>query len=533
MKKKVLSLILVLILAASMFSGCSKKTTETTDSNEQTTASTEETTTSTEESTVETETTEDNGELVNIFWQYPAPGEVSEGIYDMENALNEMLEKDIGVHVTFVPTTLDGALQDATLMVSAGEQLDVCMSWGSLGQYVEKGLIVPIDDLLEKTGVAPMLAENNADPYSQVSYDGKTYGVPAGNVLYRVLSYNMKKTIAEKYNLVPDDNKVYTLDEMEAIFKTINDGEGKDIVCQIPWGNTNEPLNYNFGEYDLFGGDMSLGALMLNRGFDTTEIVNIFETPEYADYAARMYDWAKKGWISPDAAVTTDTVADIVNRDNVAGYFGWGAPDSSMLENSEVKDGIVQFKIVDGYVPSTAAFFSWNIPITSVNPEKALEAIAYIYQHKEAAWLIQFGIEGVSYNIVSSDGDKVVAKYAAEDVSDLPYYNVYGLWGNRLQWPTFGDTSPELNSKKAAYQKEVESKGRVTPSAGYVFKSADVSIEIAAVQTVMAQYCMGINSGALDPIKVLPEFIAALKAAGIDDVIAENQKQFDAWRAQQ
>lgn len=530
MKKKWLSMILVMTMAVSLLYGCSsekeEKATEGTAAEAETsTEASTETSTETAQSTTK--------EIVNLYWQYPSPGELPPGFGDMEAALNEMMGRDIGVNITFVPTNLDVAFQDATLMISAGEQLDVAMTWGTLGQFVEKGLLLPIGEMLEKSGKTDMLKENNSNPYALGSYDGETYGVPAGNTTYNVLSYNMKKTIADKYNLTPDDNKIYTLDEMEEIFRLINEGEGTDVICQIPWSNTNEPLNYNFGEYDKFGGDLSYGVLMLNRGFDTTEIVNIFETPEYADYAERMYKWAQEGWISPDAAVTTDTVADIVNRDKVAGYFGWGAPETSMLENTEVKDGIVQFKIVDGFVRDTAPFFSWVIPITSVNPEKALEAITYIYEHKEAAWLIQFGIEGVSYNIVSEDGDKVSAEYLAEDVSDLPYYNVYGLWGNRLQWPTFGETSPELNIKKAEYQKKYESEGRIPKSAGYVFKSADVSSQIAAVQTVMAQYTTSINCGALDPQKALPEFIDALKAAGIDEIIAENQKQFDAWLAQQ
>ncbi len=529
MKKKLLSIFLMTAMVLALVSGCSgAKTQEPSAGTAQTDESGEGTQTDGES---DEETNSD--EIVNIYWQYPSPGELPPGFDDMEAALNEMMVKDIGVNVTFVPTNLDIAFQDATLMVSAGEQLDVAMTWGTLGQFLERGLIQPIDELLVASGKVDMLKENNSDPYALGSYDGHTYGVPAGNITYNVLSYNMKKSIAEKYNLTPNDETIYTLDEMEEIFQSIQDGEGTDLICQIPWNNTNEPLNYNFGEYDKFGGDLSYGVLMLNRGFDTTEIVNIFETSEYADYAQRMYEWAQKGWISPDAAVTTDTVADIVNRDGVVGYFGWGAPESSMLDNSEVKDGVVQFKIVDGYVRESSPFFSWVVPITSTNPEKALEAITYIYENKEAAWLIQFGLEGVSYDIVSEDGDMVVGEYKAEDVSDLPFYNVYGLWGNRLAWPTFGDTSPELNIKKAEYQKQYEAEGRVPRSAGYVFKSADVTSQIAAVQTVMAQYATSINCGALDPAKSLPEFNEALKAAGIDEIIAENQRQFDAWLAQQ
>jgi putative aldouronate transport system substrate-binding protein len=49
------------------------------------------------------------------------------------------------------------------------------------------------------------------------------------------------------------------------------------------------------------------------------------------------------------------------------------------------------------------------------------------------------------------------------------------------------------------------------------------------VQTVISQYVPSINSGAIDPAKILPEFLSALEVAGINEIIAENQRQLDAW----
>ena len=81
-----------------------------------------------------------------------------------------------------------------------------------------------------------------------------------------------------------------------------------------------------------------------------------------------------------------------------------------------------------------------------------------------------------------------------------------------------------------AYEAQIP-EGRKSPALGYSFKAESVSSEVAAVETVMEQYCYSFNAGALDPDKALPEFIDALKAAGIDKVIAENQRQLDEWAA--
>jgi len=55
--------------------------------------------------------------------------------------------------------------------------------------------------------------------------------------------------------------------------------------------------------------------------------------------------------------------------------------------------------------------------------------------------------------------------------------------------------------------------------------------EIAALDNVWAEFEPGLETGSSDPAVYLPQAEAKAKAAGIDRVIAEMQKQYDAWRA--
>ena len=69
---------------------------------------------------------------------------------------------------------------------------------------------------------------------------------------------------------------------------------------------------------------------------------------------------------------------------------------------------------------------------------------------------------------------------------------------------------------------------------GYSFEITDeVSSKYSAVTSVIAQYTPIISAGAVDPEQSLAEFNKALQDAGIDDIIAENQRQLDEWLAQQ
>ena len=64
---------------------------------------------------------------------------------------------------------------------------------------------------------------------------------------------------------------------------------------------------------------------------------------------------------------------------------------------------------------------------------------------------------------------------------------------------------------------------------GFVFDASNVSSEIAACTNVVSQYYNTIVLGLGDTEKLMAEFRAELKAAGIDTIIAEKQAQLDAW----
>lgn len=468
-------------------------------------------------------------EIVEIFWQYPAASEVTEAFYRMEDALNEMMERDIGVHVTFLPCDLTQSQQEATLMVSSGEQLDVALTaFTSVGHLVEKGLVLPLDEYVEEH--AAYIMEVCPEAVAGCSYDGKIYGLPScANKSFGTFGYNMKKSYCDKYGFEQDDNRIYTLEEIEEMFAIVKEGEGENFYMHTPWNNQYEPLNYSYQNLDPVTGSLSGGVLMNNRDFKDLTIYNYFETEEYKEYCEMVYDWAQKGYIAPDASVDTDFMNRAMD-DNYLGTFAYGAPTSDMLEtNTTWGEEVVLFRTIDGYMNmSGGQTVMWNVPITSAHPEKAVEAINYVIEHTEAAELIQYGFEGEEYEVVEEKDGQRLIKYLEEDVTLLPYYNPYGLWGDRLRIAS--TTSVDFGVRTREYDQAVKEE-RKSAGIGYMFKATEVASEIAAVETVMAQYVPSLNAGAVNPEEALPEFIAALKDAGIDKIIAENQRQIDEWAA--
>lgn len=515
MRKRVVSLMVCLTMAASLLTGCGGGKGDSEKEDKKGTS---------------------DGDITEVIWQYPTTMDTSgEGFIKMENALNEMMEKDIGVHVTFEPVSLNEAQNDAVLKVSAGEQLDIMLSaFTSIGNVVSKGLIHPLDDLLDEYG-QDILEHSHTE--EMCGYDGQTYGVCTGDVIGNEYGYLIKKEYWDKYNLAEvtgwTDDKIYTTDELEKIFEIVKAGEGENFYCDVPWNTTPEPMNYGYMEYDKIGGSLATGVLMLNRSFDDLTVYNLFETEEYKEYCEMRYEWAQKGYLAPDAAVTTEAPDTLVAQKNYLGVCYWGTPQDMIQYDRTIGSELVCLDMVPRYSAyNGGAVIQWSIPITSANPEKAMQALNYIYQNPEAAWIIEFGLEGEEYEVVGEQDGLKQIKYLADDVQSLPYYMPYGIWGNVLEWPAVDPLPINYGEKKQALD-DAMPEDRKSPAFGYYFDQEPVTSEVAAVNTVIEQYTPSLNCGAINPEEALPEFIEALKAAGMDKIIAEQQKQLDEWAAKQ
>lgn len=69
----------------------------------------------------------------------------------------------------------------------------------------------------------------------------------------------------------------------------------------------------------------------------------------------------------------------------------------------------------------------------------------------------------------------------------------------------------------------------VSGASGFTFDSSPVATQYTAVDNVYSQYQKAIEFGFLDPETSIAEMNEAMMKAGLQDIIDEKQKQFDAW----
>ena len=80
------------------------------------------------------------------------------------------------------------------------------------------------------------------------------------------------------------------------------------------------------------------------------------------------------------------------------------------------------------------------------------------------------------------------------------------------------------------FMAKIKQTALTSPMLGFTFNSEPVKTEIAAIGNISEAMSSRIFTGEDDPATAIPTYIAKCKAAGLDKVLAEMQKQLDAWK---
>lgn len=489
---------------------------------------------STAAETAATATTE-SGDAYNVVIEWLSLGNTptEENIQKIEAAINEITVPQIGCTVTLYPVDLSNLKNDTTLAISTGEKIDLVCSVGTgVGDLVGQGLIVPISEYLETDGsdMQKCLGDALAGGY----YNGELYGVPNAYIQSEKYGFVARTDLLEKYNIEIDSNKQYSLEELTDIFETVKEGEGDGFYCVAGNTSSSDDFTAYLGTVDKLGATTASGALLLADSWDNTTVENIYASEQYAEYAKTMYDWAQKGYIPSDGASNTDDGTVQLMTGNYLGRIFYTTEGSASGMKSQTGYEFTNIEMTPPY-KTTDRYQNilWSVPVTSENPQKAFQFLNMLYGDNDVDSILMYGLEGETYKVLEDDGNgnRVVDFADGVDMNSAPYYCIAGIYGDRLTWPIWTPNTIDFNDNLRAFNESVTN---ISPALGYCFEiTDDISSKYSAVSSVISQYTPIISAGAVNPEESLVQFNNALEEAGINDVIAENQRQLDAWLAEQ
>ena len=266
----------------------------------------------------------------------------------------------------------------------------------------------------------------------------------------------------------------------------------------------------------------SLGIIMTDGD---GHVSNIYEDEAYVqNNLVRVQQWDEKGYLWPEV-FNAGLGAD---ESMAMGYvFATLQASEYGVEASKEANTGIDLTVVpvasSSLDSSMVAKHGCVVPYTAEEPEAAVRFLNLCYTNSEVMNLMNWGVEGTDY--VVQDGEACYPQGKGADNMEL-YRSYDYIFGNQflsLPWQGSGADFRQ--------QAETHTKGiAVSPYLGFSLNSEGMDNLIAGISGVYYQYVYTFYWGDYSEAEYA-SFLEKLRAAGVDDYVAEFQTQLDAWLA--
>ena len=455
----------------------------------------------------------------------------------VEQAINAYIQPLINANVTFHIIPWGDWQGKAVTALQAGQKMDIIFTadWENYSQEVSEGLIIPLSDdkgpngnLLKQYGQG-ILSSMNPAYITGSQINGVNYAVPTNKEISVPNGFVYNATIADEIGFTDADAAaVKTYADLEPWLAKAKAAHPKMFPYNINPDNGGIGfMQYVHGFTTLSDFVVNMSALPVNGKVDET-ILNPMETPWMADYLKTVRSWYTKGYINPDSGLTTFVTTTDLNAGNFFISTQFLKGNNAKAGELMIASGNADLKLKELYgMPkivntSDAGGSMLAIPSTSPDPATAMKFINLMHTDSTLINMMVFGVPNTGWT-VDADGRVNV--------------NANNTWTKSIPGPwTMGDITIQKVTNKEDPKKnqlliDFGKDAFMEPSLGFRFDPQPVSAEITAVNALVLGSQRALLTGYVDPATELPKYIADLKAAGLDKIIAEIQKQYTAWKA--
>lgn len=436
----------------------------------------------------------------------------------MDDNLNKLLKEKLNCTLKINWVGWAEFANKYPLLFTSGETFDMAYgaTWLNYYSLANKGAFQSVDDLW------PDFAPNNFKKATdaakqQATVDGHYYCVPTLNGTYNNYGLIYRTDIMEGTDW---NGKMDTYEDIEAycdiVKETHPEMDPLDIYSAGPeWNNI---FAYNSG---LSYVDKGFNSLVYDASEENPKVKPIYEADGLKDFLKMMKRWNDKGFFSKSALSDTDTTKTAngkaaIKIHNISTYRDLAIqhPEYSFAFQNMVKD--------TAHLPYTQDCMV--ISNTSQNPERAMAFWDLVTSDQEVYDAFNYGVQGTTYDlndqgqfeILDQDLYAVSSMYAAQ-TADLKRDQV--------------GTPEDYETMNEEYESEiVEGKGNER-FAGFVLDTSSIETEVAACLNIGQQYFYPLCLGYTDIDSGMKEFETQMKAAGLEKVQEEVQKQLDAYVA--
>ncbi|CAM3164280.1 ABC transporter substrate-binding protein [Paenibacillus lupini] len=464
------------------------------------------------------ESTEPALDPVKLTFIYPVAADPGPDQKLVNEEINKYLQEKINATVELKPLTFDEYEPKLNAMLAANENFDIAWSskgWlGNYQPYIDRGAYLELtDDMIAK--YAPEARANIPDKFwpDMLAADGKVYGFPIYQVAAKQKSLIIQKRFIDKYSL--DVSTIHSYSDIEPFLKTLKENE-PDVV----------PLGLAQNSRGMYIDPKAVGT-------DGSPVFYMKDDPAYTlstflntandrlPYFQKLHEWYENGYINQDAPVLQN-INDLKAKGNVAVSIEFTSKPGGEIGEKAINGGndVVYVPISDSYFTGIASAMH-VVNKSSKNPERALMLINLLNTDKYLYNLICNGIEGTHYKKVDDTFIEPIEGSGYTPNGDWVFGNQFNAYLKPGQAADTWQKTIELNDNAV-----------VLASSGFTVNEESVKAEIANINAVKNEYETALETGAVDPNKVLPEYVSKLKASGAEKVDQEVAKQWDAFLTQ-
>ena len=544
MKKKLSLFLAVLMVMSTALSGCGStgKNTENSESKVSSEATKDSGT-----AAVSSQTSEAAPELEEATIQMmiigPGPQEDTEKVVD---AFNELLKDYVPNTTVELNVVLAGEYKDSLNRVLASEEA-VDLAWvgyaSNLAQDQIDGNLMPLDDLLAEYGQG-IVEELGADVLDMHrAADGE---------LYYTFSWQ---------GLFGNKRGMYFAKEMVDLTETVYPGwlEETRKIVDTYWNEETTPENLDlfydqlekYYEVSKANGKLYAGHTTANNSYqfsfvngaevyipmnngvgvghndETFTVVDTYQSEFIKTYLRRVSSFYEKGYMREDivSASGFKRVQGGAWDDLCTTWYVHNMWTDEEYKKYEQEWGVEVVTVPidrNGSITSGKAT-GMAIPYCADEPERAMMVLNALYTVPELYQLLVYGIEGEHYTSNSDGTITHVGMNSADSPYGLANWFV-GTCKNSLP------LSEEEKQQYATYE-ELEKTAYTNPFLSFSFNATNVSDAVAALKAVDTEYWNVLRTGGMGDEweEHYNAWIDARKAAGVDKVIAEYQKQLNEY----
>ena len=463
--------------------------------------------------------------------------------------LNNILRERIGVEINIIYMSSD----EVGTSIAAGEVYDMYFTCGWFNEF-NKNVADGIYANLYKDGKnlvkewAPKLWESMPESVWELACSSGD-NLPYGSGLYAIPVY---KDIAPENFIVYDaqiaqdagievPDIIEHWDELTPYLGALKAAMEKNPdLGSYPINIGGAPAGVETS-FDFISRDALIGVI-----FGDTKVVSLFDDPTIMERYRTMHKWFELGYVNPDSPLQTE---DSINgkQHHIGWTQAWDGYDYTPSRGFWCKMTRYSgpFLNSDGVQGSMNAF-SVTLEDDEAKFKKAMEFQELINTDKEVRDILAFGIPGehFEYRDVKDDagnvkGQAVVRTQAGKDGYTPWRFSQanYAINSIEASEDTLNGTFPPPDLDQWNRYFSYVADAPVSAISGFTFdyqNPIDFSTQYAEISALKAEYMSRIQCGVVDPDDPengVPALRAKMEAAGLNDIIAEAQRQLDAYLA--